>query len=265
MESAQTSEATVRRAGAVPATVAVIQGKIKVGLDEKELSLMAETPNIPKVSRRDLPMILASRQNGATTVSTTMIGAGLAGIKVFATGGIGGVHRGGEKSFDISADLRELAQTDVAVVCAGAKSILDIGLTLEVLETYGVPVIGYHTADFPGFYVRDSGFRVDYQADDADVIARCMDAKWRLGLSSGLVVANPIPKEHEMDPELVCRCIDEALLEAEKQNISGKEVTPFLLAKLYSISGGETLKSNKALVYNNARVAGLLAAAYSRV
>ena len=263
IESAQTSEAMIRQEGATPATIAVIGGKIRVGLNPDELTYMGKNSSIRKVSRRDLPMILAKEMDGATTVATTMIGANLAGIRVFATGGIGGVHRGASETFDISADLMELAQTPVAVVCAGAKSILDIGLTLEVLETHGVPVVGYQTSAFPGFYVRDSGYGVDDRVEDVITIARAMDLKWRMGLKGGMVVANPIPIEDEMDPVLIGRSIDEAVEAAEAQGIRGKEITPFILARLHQETAGKSLAANKKLVYNNARVAAQLAAAYA--
>ncbi|SFH56497.1 pseudouridine-5'-phosphate glycosidase [Tindallia magadiensis] len=265
IESALTSEKKIRQQGAIPATIAVIKGQIKVGLSEEELNYLGENNNIRKASRRDLPMILASNSSGATTVATTMIGASMAGIKVFATGGIGGVHRGASETFDISADLLELAKTEVAVVCAGAKSILDIGLTLEVLETHGVPVIGYQTDAFPGFYVRDSGFGVDDRANDLAIIASAMHYKWQLGLGGGIVVANPIPKEDEMDPTLIDNAITNAVVEAEKNGIKGKEVTPYILAKLHQVTEGKSLYANKQLVYHNAHVAAKLAIEYARI
>ena len=263
IESAKTSEAVIREAGSVPATIAVIKGKIKVGLSQDELEYMGKDSSIRKVSRRDLPMILAKNLDGATTVASTMIGANLAGIRVFATGGLGGVHRGAAQTFDISADLMELAQTNVAVICAGAKSILDIGLTLEVLETQGVPVVGYRTDHFPGFYVRNSGFGVDDRIDDLNVIARALQLKWRTGLQGGMVIANPIPEAYEMDPEMISTVIDEAVSEAEKQQVRGKSITPFILARLHQRTKGKSLFANKQLVYHNAKVAAELAAAYS--
>lgn len=265
IESALTSEAMIRKEGAVPATVAVLGGRITVGLDQEQLEYMGKNCDIRKASRRDLPMILAKGIDGATTVATTMMGAHLAGIRFFATGGIGGVHRGAQETFDISADLLELARTPVAVVCAGAKSILDIGLTLEVLETHGVPVVGYKTDAFPGFYVRDSGFKVDDRADDLTVIARALEVKWSLGFGGGMVVANPIPQAHEMDPELIARSVDEAVAEAEKQGVKGKAVTPFILARLHKETGGKSLAANKELVYHNARVAAQLAVTYAKL
>jgi len=263
IESAKTSEAMIRQEGAVPATVAIIKGRIKIGLEPDELEYMGKNSSIRKASRRDLPMILARGIDGATTVATTMIGAHLAGIHFFATGGIGGVHRGAQDTFDVSADLMELAQTPVAVVCAGAKSILDIGLTLEVLETHGVPVVGYKTDTFPGFYVRDSGFGVDDRADELAVIAKALDIKWSLGLKGGMVVANPIPETYEMDPKLISESIDEAVAEAEKQGVRGKAITPFILAHLHRETEGKSLAANKELVYNNARVAAQLAVVYA--
>ncbi len=263
VESARTCERIIRDEGAVPATVAVIGGIIRVGLGEEELEHMGRGGSIRKVSRRDLPMTLAKGLDGATTVATTMIGASLAGVRVFATGGIGGAHRGAPQTFDVSADLTELASTPVAVVCAGAKSILDIGLTLEVLETYGVPVVGYRTDAFPAFYVRNSGFRVDERADDLREIARALRLKWSLGLEGGMVVANPIPEEDEMDPVLIARSIDEAVEAATARGVRGKEITPFILAYLHKATGGSSLHANKQLVYNNARVAAQLAVAYA--
>jgi pseudouridylate synthase len=265
IESAKTSETVIREAGAVPATIAVIKGKFKIGLNQAELEHMGQDSTIRKVSRRDLPIILAKNLDGATTVATTMIGADLAGIRFFATGGLGGVHRGASQTFDISADLMELAHTNVAVVCAGAKSILDIGLTLEVLETQGVPVVGYRTDHFPGFYVRNSGFGVDDRIDDLNVIARALQLKWQTGLRGGMVIANPIPEEFEMDPELISTSIDEAVKEAEAQQIRGKEITPFILARLHRETAGKSLFANKQLVYHNAKVAAELAAAYSNL
>lgn len=263
VESARTCERIIREEGATPATIAIIGGVIRVGLSEEELEHMGRSSEVRKASRRDLPMLLASDGDGATTVASTMIGASLAGVRVFATGGIGGVHRGAQQTFDISADLMELARTPVAVVCAGAKSILDIGLTLEVLETHGVPVIGFGTDAFPAFYVRDGGFPVDERADDVRDIARVMRLKWSLGLSGGIVVANPIPREHELDPALISRSIEEAVRAAESGGVRGKEITPFILARLNEATQGRSLAANKQLVYNNARVAARLAVAYA--
>ena len=265
VESAVTSEKMIRQEGAVPATIGIIKGKICIGLQPDQLEYMGNNPWIRKASRRDLPMILAKEMDGATTVATTMIGARLAGIQFFATGGIGGVHRRAQETFDISADLMELAQTPVAVICAGAKSILDIGLTLEVLETHGVPVVGYQTDAFPGFYVRDSGFSVDDRADDVALIARALHLKWSLGLQGGMVVANPIPVADEMDPRLISRSIEEAVAAAEKEGVKGKDITPFILARLHQMTKGESLEANKKLVYHNARVAAKLAVAYAEM
>lgn len=264
VESARTSERVIRESGAVPATIGIRSGKIRVGLSDDEIEYFGGHPEIRKASRRDLAMMLSRGMDGATTVATTMLGASLAGIRVFATGGIGGAHRHAQHSFDVSADLSELSRTPVAVVCAGAKSILDIGLTLEILETYGVPVIGYRTNSFPAFYLRDSGFGVDDRADDAATVAGAMHAAWRLGLEGGMVVANPIPSEYEMDPELINGRIEEAVGEAEKRRIRGKDVTPFVLARLHEVTGGKSLVANKELVYNNARVAAEVATAYAK-
>lgn len=262
IESARRCEAIIREEGCVPATIAIIRGKICVGLEQEELSDLGMAGDVRKASRRDLPMILAKGLNGAATVAATMVAAHLAGIRFFATGGIGGVHRGGSDSFDVSADLLELARTPVAVVCAGAKSILDIGLTLEVLETQGVPVVGYRTDRFPAFYLRDSGYAVDDRVEDVLEIARALRIKWGLGMEGGMVVANPIPIEAELEREKINASIDEALQEANARGIRGKDVTPFLLARLNQVTCGESLAANKALVYHNARVAAQLAAAY---
>lgn len=263
VETALNVEKIVRVHGAVPATIAILGGVLKVGLTADEIEYLGKTPGVIKTSRRDIPLMIANKSDGATTVASTMILAALAGIKVFATGGIGGVHRGAEETFDISADLQELAQTDVAVVCAGAKSILDIGLTLEYLETHGVPVLGYQTADMPAFYTRKSGFAVDARVDDVQVLAKALKAKWDLGLKGGMVIANPIPEKYEMDYDTITAAIDQAVKEAEAQNIKGKESTPFLLAKVKALTGGESLESNIELVYNNAKVAAELAVAYA--
>jgi pseudouridine-5'-phosphate glycosidase len=264
LDTARRLEAEVRRHGAVPATIAVVGGRLKAGLTDDELQALARRgPSIPKASRRDLAALVARGGDGATTVAATMIVAALAGIRVFATGGIGGVHRGAERSFDISADLLELAQTPVAVVCAGAKSILDLGLTLEVLETHGVPVIGYRTNTLPAFYVRDSGFALEQRLDDAEAVARLMHAQWSLGLKGGLVVANPIPAEHEMPRARIEAAIEQALAQARAQGIHGKASTPFLLARVAELTGGDSLAANIALVLNNARLAAQVAVAYA--
>ena len=264
VDSARTSEATIRAHGAIPATIAVIKGRIKVGLNEEELEYMGRGGDIPKASRRDLPTLLALGGDGATTVTTTMIGAAMAGIALFATGGIGGVHRGAPHSFDISADLQELAKTSVAVVCAGAKSILDIPLTLEYLETFGVPVLGYQTDRFPAFYTRDSGHGVDCAIDSPEQAARILKAKWEMGLAGGVVIANPIPQEYEMDKTYIDAMIEQALAACEEQGITGKRITTFLLAYLHEKTGNKSLFANKQLVYNNCAVAADIAAAYCR-
>ncbi|WP_214480684.1 pseudouridine-5'-phosphate glycosidase [Bacillus sp. SM2101] len=260
VETAKEVEALIRDNGAVPATIAILDGKIKIGLNNEELELLATSKEIEKVSRRDLPYIVAMKKHGATTVAATMICAHLAGIKVFATGGIGGVHRGAEQTMDISADLQELAQTNVAVVCAGAKSILDLGLTLEYLETNGVPVIGHGTKALPAFYSRTSQFEVDYQIDSPKEIANLIQTKWELGLQGGLVIANPIPTEDELDEVYITSIIDKALVEAEENGISGKDATPFLLDKVKALTDGRSLIANIALVKNNAIVAAKIAA-----
>lgn len=265
VETALKVEKIIRDGGAIPATIAILGGRLKVGLTESEIEYLGKTPNVIKTSRRDIPFIIAKKLDGATTVASTMILAAMAGIKVFATGGIGGVHRGAQETFDISADLQELAHTNVAVVCAGAKSILDIGLTLEYLETNGVPVVGYQTEELPAFYTRKSGFKVDYRIDDTKELALALKAKWDLDLNGGLVVANPIPAEFEMDYEVITTAIKTAVLEADKAGIKGKESTPFLLAKVKELTGGESLDSNIELVYNNARVATSLAVELSKL
>ncbi|WP_372714669.1 pseudouridine-5'-phosphate glycosidase [Ilyobacter sp.] len=249
-------ERIIREKGAIPATIAILEGRLKVGLSKDEIDLLGKTGlEAVKTSRRDLPFIISKKLTGATTVASTMIIASFAGIRIFATGGIGGVHRGAETTFDISADLQELANTNVAVICAGAKSILDIGLTLEYLETNGVPVVGYQTDELPAFYTRKSGFKVDYKADTPKDIALALKAKWELGLNGGMVIANPIPEEYSMDHKLISDVIENALIEAEKNNIKGKESTPFLLAKVKELTEGKSLESNIQLVYNNARLA----------
>ncbi|MBL8966443.1 MAG: pseudouridine-5'-phosphate glycosidase [Spirochaetaceae bacterium] len=271
VETALRVEAAVREAGAVPATIAILGGRLKAGLDEGQIrTLGIRGRDVVKASRRDLPRLVASYGteapvDGATTVAATMIVAALAGIKVFATGGIGGVHRGAEKSLDISADLEELAMTEVAVVCAGAKSILDLPKTLEYLETKGVPVIGYGTDEFPAFYTPRSGLRLEERSDDPAELARRLKAKWELGLRGGVVVANPVPESEAMDPAAIDTAIARALAEAEAAGVKGKEVTPFLLAKVKELTGGESLESNIALVLNNARLAARIAAAYAKL
>jgi len=256
VETALEVEKIVRSEGAVPATIALMNGKFKIGLSADEIDMLGKTGrDVIKCSRRDLPFVLARKQPGATTVAATMIGAALGGVKLFATGGIGGVHRGAPATFDISADLDELARTDVAVVCAGAKAILDLPLTLEYLETRGVPVVGYGTQELPAFYTRTSGLGVDYRVDSPEELARALDIKWKLGLSGGVVIANPIPEEFSMDPDQINAVIDRALDEMNAQGIKGKESTPFLLARIAELTEGDSLFSNIKLVFNNARLA----------
>jgi pseudouridine-5'-phosphate glycosidase len=265
VETALAVEKIVRENGAIPATIAIINGKLKVGLTPEEIEYLGKSHGVVKTSRRDIPFILAKGLDGATTVASTMIIASLAGIKVFATGGIGGVHRGAQETFDISADLQELAQTNVAVVCAGAKSILDIGLTLEYLETQGVPVVGFGTDELPAFYTSKSGFGVDYRVDTPRELAEALKAKWDLGLKGGAVIANPIPEEYEMDPAVINKAIDSAVKEAEAKGIKGKESTPFLLAKVKELTEGASLDSNIQLVYDNAKVGARIAVELSKL
>ena len=256
VETALMVEDAIRKEGAVPATIAVIKGKLKAGLTKEEIEYLGKKgPAVTKASRRDLPVLVAQKRDGATTVATTMIIAHLAGIKIFATGGVGGVHRGAETTMDISADLEELSRTPVMVVCAGAKSILDLGLTLEYLETKGVPVIGYQTNELPAFYTRVSGFRVDYRIDTPEDLAAAFNAQQEMGLHSGMLVTNPIPEEWSMDPNYINQAIDQAVKEAKEQGIHGKETTPFLLARVKDLTGGDSLKANIQLVLNNARLA----------
>ena len=260
-ETALNVEKIIREGGAVPATIAIIGGRLKAGLTPEEIDYLGKTgAGVTKASRRDLPILVAEKRDGATTVTTTMMIAAMAGIEVFATGGIGGVHRGAETTMDISADLEELAQTPVMVVCAGAKSILDLGLTLEYLETHGVPVIGYQTEELPAFYTRKSGFGVDYRLDTPAQLAEAFHVKRELGLRGGMLVTNPIPEAYSMDHEVINKAIDEAVAEANKLGIHGKETTPFLLAKIKDITGGDSLASNIQLVYNNAKLAAKTAA-----
>ena len=263
VETAKQVEQIVRDAGATPATCAVLNGKLKAGLSAAEIEFLGkEGANIPKASRRDLPFLLSQGLHGATTVATTMIIAHLAGIRIFATGGIGGVHRGAATTMDISADLQELAQTPVAVVSAGAKSILDLGLTLEYLETMGVPVLGYQTDEFPAFYTRRSGFGVDYRLDSPQAIANLLKTKWEINLRGGVVIANPIPERYQLDADLIENTIAEAVAEADKKGIRGKKLTPFLLAKIENLTGGKSLETNIELVLNNARLAAEIAISY---
>ena len=264
IETARRLHAEVRAHGAVPATIAVLGGKLCVGLSDARLDILARRgPQLPKTSRRDLPWLVAQGLDGATTVAATMAIAAMAGIRLFATGGIGGVHRGAGESFDISADLQELAMTDVAVVCAGAKAILDLPLTLEYLETFGVPVIGHGTDEWPAFYTRDSGLALEHRADDAATLARVLHAKWQHGLRGGVVIAHPIAAEHAMPRERVDAAITRALADAVAQGISGKASTPFLLARVSELTGGESLASNVQLVLGNARLAAQVAVAYA--
>ena len=254
-------ERVVRDNGAVPATMAIIGGKLKVGLSEADLKVMCEAHDVGKVSRRDVPVYIASGRTGATTVATTMLIAEMAGIRVFATGGIGGVHRGGEVTMDISADLQELAHTSVAVVCAGAKQILDIGRTLEYLETMGVPVLGMGTDEFPAFYCRRSGHKLDYACSGPEEAAAILNAKWDMGLKGGVLIGNPIPEEYALDFDHMESVIRVALAAADEAGVHGKDITPFLLAKVKDLTGGESLASNIQLALNNAKVAAQIAAA----
>ena len=260
VETALNVEKIVRENGAVPATVAILGGKITVGCTPEEIEYLGKKGlAVTKASRRDLPVLLARGEDGATTVTTTMIGAAMAGVKVFATGGIGGVHRGAETTMDISADLEELAQTPVMVICAGAKSILDLGLTLEYLETKGVPVIGYGTEELPAFYTRCSGFKVDYRLDTPGEIADAFRVKLACGLKGGMLVTNPIPEEYSMDFDYINENIDAAIQECNRLGIKGKATTPFLLDKIQKLTGGSSLESNIRLVYNNALLAAQVA------
>ncbi|WP_243299213.1 pseudouridine-5'-phosphate glycosidase [Bacillus litorisediminis] len=261
IETAFEVEEIIREEGAVPATIAILDGKIHIGLSKDEIKQLADSKDVIKASRRDLPYILAQKKNGATTVAGTMICAQLAGIPLFVTGGIGGVHRGAEETMDISADLEELSQTNVAVVCAGAKSILDLGLTMEYLETKGVPVVGYQTDVLPAFYTRTSPYEVNNRLDDPKEIAKLIRTKWDLGLKGGIVIANPIPEEDALDEKFMNQIIEQALAEAEANQIKGKEVTPFLLSKVKDLTEGKSLEANIALVKNNARLGGKIAVA----
>ena len=262
VETALRVEQTIRDNGAVPATIAVIGGRLKAGLSREEIEHLGKAGRaVAKASRRDLPALVARGADGATTVTTTMIIAHMAGISIFATGGIGGVHRGAETTMDISADLEELAQTPVMVVCAGAKSILDLGLTLEYLETKGVPVIGYGTEELPAFYTRNSGFGVDYRVDSPEELAAMFRAQRDMGYRGGMLVTNPIPAAYAMDKAVIDAAIEQALREAKEQGVRGKETTPFLLARVVELTGGDSLESNIQLVLNNARLAAKTAAA----
>jgi pseudouridine-5'-phosphate glycosidase len=264
LETARGLEDLIRREGATPATMAILDGTIRVGLDDSALELLAQAENVAKVSRRDLPIVVSQGRHGATTVAATMLCARLAGIPVFATGGIGGVHRGAETTWDVSADLQELAHTNVAVVSAGAKAILDIGKTLEYLETQGVPVLGYGTEEFPAFYTRESGHPVDARLDSPEAVARVLRTKWSLGLDGGVLIGNPVPAAQAADKEHIDRAIDQAVREAEQQGITGKAVTPFLLSRIVDLTEGASLVTNVALVEHNARLAARIAVALAR-
>lgn len=261
VQTALAVENLIRENGAVPATIAIIGGRLKAGLSPEEIEYFGKKGvEITKASRRDLPVLVARGEDGACTVTTTMMIAAMAGISVFATGGIGGVHRGAETTMDISADLEELGQTPVMVICAGAKSILDLGLTLEYLETKGVPVIGYGTDTLPAFYTRQSDFSVDYRLDTPAELAAAFHAQREMGLKGGMLVTNPIPEEYSMDPAVINAAIDQAIAESREQGIHGKATTPFLLARVKDLTGGDSLDSNIQLVYNNAILAAKTAA-----
>jgi pseudouridine-5'-phosphate glycosidase len=265
VETALNVEQVVRDNGAVPATIAILGGKLKVGLSREEVEYLGKKGlDVIKCSRRDLPIVVAKGLDGATTVATTMIIANMAGVSVFATGGIGGVHRGASETFDISADLTELARTEVAVVCAGIKSILDIGLTLEYLETQGVTVLGYGADNLPAFYLRDSGFGVDARVDSGKEVADMMKAKWGMNLRGGFVIGNPVPEQYEENKEQITAAIEQALAELKEQGIKGKDSTPFLLARVKDLTGGDSLETNIQLVYNNAKVAAGIAVEYCK-
>ena len=266
VETALKVEQIIRDSGAVPATIAILGGRLKAGLTAEEIEYLGKKgQDVTKASRRDLAVLVSRKADGATTVTTTMMIAHMAGIQVFATGGIGGVHRGAETTMDISADLEELAHTPVMVVCAGAKSILDLGLTLEYLETHGVPVIGYGTRELPAFYTRKSGFAVDYEIDTPAELAKAFYVKQDMGLGGGMLVTNPIPEEYSMDPAVINKAIEDAVAEAKAQGIHGKATTPFLLAKVKELTGGDSLDSNIQLVFNNARLAAQTAAELCRL
>ena len=264
VETAFMVEETVRSNKAIPATIAIINGRLKVGLTNKEIEFLATNEEVKKVSRRDLPITIAQQLSGSTTVASTMIIASLARIAIFATGGIGGVHRGAENSMDISADLEELAKTNVCVVCAGPKAILDIGLTLQYLETKGVPVIGYKTSELPAFYSSESGFDVDYKIDSALEIAEILKTKWNLLIDGGVLVANPIPIAFELETSVMDEAIKQAIIDADNENITGKEITPYLLSKVNEITQGKSLDANIKLIQNNAALAAKIALHYSK-
>ena len=266
VETALNVEKIIRDGGAVPATIAIIGGRLKAGLTPEEIDYLGKTgAGVTKASRRDLPVLVAKGSDGACTVTTTMMIAHMAGIQVFATGGIGGVHRGAEKTMDISADLQELANTPVCVVCAGAKSILDLGLTLEYLETYGVPVLGLRTDELPAFYCRTSGYKLDYNCQDEETVAKIMKTKWDIGLKGGAVVGNPIPEQYAMDPNYMNGIIDKAVAQANAEHIHGKAITPYLLAHIKDMTEGKSFAANLELAYNNAHAASKIAVAYSKL
>ena len=265
VEMAKHTESIIREHGAVPATIAIIDGKIKIGLEEDELEMLGKNPNALKVSRRDFAYVVASKQVGATTVATTMMAAEMAGIKFFVTGGIGGVHRGYEEDMDVSADLEELAHTNVNVICAGAKSILDLPRTLEYLETHGVTVVGYQTDELPAFFTRESGHKLNLRLDTVEDIASVIKTKDELQIPSGVLITNPIPEEHQLEKDYINSVIEQATLDAKNQNISGKDVTPFMLAAIVEKTGGKSLEANIQLVYNNAKVGAQLAVAHSKL
>ena len=265
VEMAIEVEGIIRDGGATPATIAVLDGVPRIGLDRDELETLASHPDVAKVSLRDLPHVIARRAHGATTVASTMRLAALAGIPVFVTGGLGGVHRGATTTMDISADLTELGQTDVAVISAGVKSILDIGLTLEALETLGVPVVGFGTDEFPSFYSRSSGHRAPLRVDTVDELAAMMRAKWDLGLAGAISIANPVPEADEIPAGEISGLIEQALAECDERGIHGKDITPFLLGRIVELSGGRSLETNIALVRSNARLGAALAVAYQRL
>jgi pseudouridine-5'-phosphate glycosidase len=260
VETALRVEEIVRENGAVPATIAIIGGKLSVGISHEEIDYLGKKGlDVTKASRRDIPVLVSRGEDGATTVAATMIIANMAGVKLFATGGIGGVHRGAETTMDISADLEELSNTNVTVICAGAKSILDLGLTLEYLETKGVPVIGYQTEELPAFYTRESGFKVNYRMDSPLEIAKALKAKTELGLKGAMLVANPIPEEYSMDKDVINKAIEDAIVEANNLGVKGKDITPFLLDKIQKITAGKSLEANIQLVYNNVKLGAQIA------
>jgi len=265
VETALNVEQTVRKHGAIPATVAIIDGRLKVGLTTEQINYLgAKGKQVVKTSRRDISFLVARQLDGATTVAATMIIAAMAGIQVFATGGIGGVHRGVESTMDVSADLEELSRTNVAVVCAGIKSVLDIGRTLEYLETHGVPVVGYQTDTLPAFYTRDSGFALDYRMDSANEIAQAMKIKWSMGVNGGLVIANPVPAAYSLDPVEIEKLIAESIDQMNRDGITGKDTTPYLLSRIAEHTSGSSLSTNIQLLLNNARLASEIACAFSQ-